>query len=142
MKTKEQLAEQYAEEQNSAYTNDYYGFLAGYEAAEPKWISVETPPDNDREVLIYVRDHKIPWWSNVQFGSYLNQKWYLRGGIKEEYELVKWAEIPQEEEIKTVAEWLKIFNKIIILDNDEFKEGEKISERDFTNRLARCTTNI
>ena len=32
--TKEQLAEQYAEEQNSAYTNDYYGFLAGYEACE------------------------------------------------------------------------------------------------------------
>jgi hypothetical protein len=30
---KEKLAEQYAEEQNSAYTNDYYGFLAGYEAA-------------------------------------------------------------------------------------------------------------
>ena len=31
--TKEQLAEQYAEEQNSAYTNDYYGFLAGFEKA-------------------------------------------------------------------------------------------------------------
>ena len=41
MKNKEQLAEQYAEEQNSAYTNDYNGFLAGYEAGQPKWISVE-----------------------------------------------------------------------------------------------------
>lgn len=33
MKTKEKLAEQYAEENNSAYTNDYYGFIAGFEAA-------------------------------------------------------------------------------------------------------------
>lgn len=32
-KTKEQKAEQYAKEQNSCYTNDYYGFLAGYEQA-------------------------------------------------------------------------------------------------------------
>ena len=31
---KEQLAEQYADEQNSAYTNDYYGFLAGFSAKE------------------------------------------------------------------------------------------------------------
>jgi len=30
MKSKEQLAEKYAEEQNSAYTNDYYGFMEGY----------------------------------------------------------------------------------------------------------------
>jgi hypothetical protein len=36
MKTKEQLAEQYANEQNSAYTNDYYGFLAGYNSAIEK----------------------------------------------------------------------------------------------------------
>ena len=34
MKTKEQLAEQYAEEQNSSYTNDYYGFLEGFSAKE------------------------------------------------------------------------------------------------------------
>lgn len=32
--SKEQLAEQYAEEQNSSYTNDYYGFLAGFSAKE------------------------------------------------------------------------------------------------------------
>ena len=30
--TKEQLAEKYAEEQNSAYTNDYYGFIEGFRA--------------------------------------------------------------------------------------------------------------
>ena len=30
--TKEQLAEKYASEQNSAYTNDYYGFIEGFSA--------------------------------------------------------------------------------------------------------------
>lgn len=34
MESKEKLAEQYAEELNSAYTNDYYGFLAGFSAKE------------------------------------------------------------------------------------------------------------
>ena len=34
MKTKEQSAKQYAEENNSAYTNGYYGFLAGFSAKE------------------------------------------------------------------------------------------------------------
>lgn len=29
----EKMAEEYAEEQNSAYTNDYYGFIAGFEKA-------------------------------------------------------------------------------------------------------------
>lgn len=32
----EQLAEQYAKEQNSCYTNDYYGFIAGFEMALSK----------------------------------------------------------------------------------------------------------
>ena len=31
--TKEQLAEKYAEENNSAYTNDYYGFIEGFNSA-------------------------------------------------------------------------------------------------------------
>lgn len=29
----EKLAKEYAEEQNSAYTNDYYGFIAGFKKA-------------------------------------------------------------------------------------------------------------
>ena len=36
MKNKEQLAEQYAEEQNSAYTNDYNGFINGWDSAVKK----------------------------------------------------------------------------------------------------------
>ena len=37
MKNKEQLAEEYAEENNSAYMNDYYGFLEGYNSAEKRF---------------------------------------------------------------------------------------------------------
>lgn len=29
----QKMAEDYAKEQNSAYTNDYYGFIAGFEKA-------------------------------------------------------------------------------------------------------------
>lgn len=29
----QKMAEEYAKEQNSAYTNDYYGFIAGFEKA-------------------------------------------------------------------------------------------------------------
>jgi len=50
--TKEQIqemAEGYAEEQNSAYTNDYYGFIAGFEKA----LS-----------LLSVCDHKDYEWCN------------------------------------------------------------------------------
>lgn len=34
MKTKEQLAEEYAEANNDCYTNDFYGFINGYESKE------------------------------------------------------------------------------------------------------------
>ena len=34
MENKEQLAEKYAEEENSSYTNDYYGFINGWDSAE------------------------------------------------------------------------------------------------------------
>ena len=62
--TKEQLAEQYAEEQNSAYTNDYNGFLAGFEAGQPKWISVnEQTPPKDIQLLIKSPDTGIVYLS-------------------------------------------------------------------------------
>ena len=41
----EGLAEQYAEEQNSAYTNDMYGFIAGFEKC------IELAPQGSIEVL-------------------------------------------------------------------------------------------
>ena len=78
--TKEQLAEQYAEEQNSAYTNDYNGFLAGYEAGQPKWISVETPPDDERNVIIKIFDYRRPKEKVTEIGlgyfDHEEKEWY------------------------------------------------------------------
>ena len=93
--TKEQLAEQYAEEQNSAYTNDYNGFLAGYEAGQPKWISVEEQiPDNERTVLVWIDNTENPQWNNYRLGSYLNEKWYCVGGRKSHEIVTHWSSIP------------------------------------------------
>ena len=91
---KEKLAEQYAEENNSAYTNDYYGFLAGYEAAT-KWKKVEEElPNNDRTVLVWINNAQNPQWSTYGLGSYIDDNWYIRGG-RETHEIVeKWIEIP------------------------------------------------
>ena len=95
MKNKEQLAEQYAEEQNSAYTNDYNGFLAGFEAGQPKWISVEEQiPDNERTVLVWINNIENPQWDNYRLGSYLNEKWYCVGGRKSHEIVTHWSSIP------------------------------------------------
>jgi hypothetical protein len=64
MKTKEQLAEQYAEEQNSAYTNDYYGFLAGWEACF-KYLNTF---EKDEEVEVTDLHHiKTNFWFKRKF---------------------------------------------------------------------------
>lgn len=99
MNSKEQLAEQYADEQNSAYTNDYYGFLAGYEEGfaqgQPKWIDINTElPDNDRTVLVWINDTENPQWSGYKLGSYLNEKWYCKGGRKSHEIVTDWCQIP------------------------------------------------
>jgi len=122
---KEKLAEQYAEEQNSAYTNDYYGFLAGYEAGESKWINAETPPDDDREVLIYVRNLEIPHWSKNELGSFIEDKWYFRRGApQEKYQVVKWTEIASNDEIKTLEGWNQIFGREIKTEEKEMTERQ------------------
>ena len=93
--SKEQLAEQYADEQNSAYTNDYYGFLAGLEKGQPKWININTElPDDDRTVLVWINDTENPQWSGYKLGSYLNEKWYCKGGRKSHEIVTDWCQIP------------------------------------------------
>jgi len=126
-------------------------FKAGFNLAEelfkPKWISTETPPNDDREVIIYVRNHRTPWWSGNMFGNFIDGKWYLQNGILKEYELVRWTDINEDkEELKTVDEWGKIFNKIKILYNDGFRSlqhNQKISEIDYISILLnRCTNSL
>ena len=108
MKTKEKLAEQYAEEQNSAYTNDYYGFLVGYEKAEelfkPKWISVkEQIPDDERNVIIKIFDYRRPKENVTEVGlgyfDHEEKEWYhtsdvlVNGGHG--WMITHYIEIPQ-----------------------------------------------
>lgn len=111
------------------------------------WVKTETPPDNDREVLVYVRDLKTPHWSGNHIGAYISGKWYLRGGTQDHYEYIRWLDISAEEELKTSEEWNKIYNKIIVVDPDgwdrkNFQSSwfeELISERTFTSRLLNST---
>lgn len=80
------------------------------------WNSAKTPPNDDREVLVYVRNLKNPYWSRNHIGAYINGKWYLREGTQNYYEYVRWLDISAEEELKTVEEWNKIFSKTITLE--------------------------
>lgn len=98
MKTKEQIAEQYAEGKSSssvfqeAHKRD---FLAGFEEGQPKWISVDKElPKDDRTVLVWINDTENPQWSNYGLCSYLNEKWYCKGGRDSHEVVTDWCQIP------------------------------------------------
>lgn len=61
MKDKKQLAEEYAEEQNSSYTNDYYGFLNGYNAAieKVKEYLFNTEEHQDKDDKFYISEEYL-----------------------------------------------------------------------------------
>ena len=104
--TKEQLAEQYAEGKSSssvfqeAHKRD---FLAGYEAGQPKWISVETPPDDERNVIIKIFDYRRPKEKVTEVGlgyfDHEEKEWYhtsdvlVNGGHG--WMITHYMEIPQ-----------------------------------------------
>jgi hypothetical protein len=105
---KEQLAEQYAEEQNSAYTNDYYGFLAGYEAGESKWINVEDNlPETDyqhrdiyesKEVLLDCGDfHVVSRYikKGIHTGEGFKVLWSGFDNIEDQRVVERWTQIPR-----------------------------------------------
>jgi len=58
----QELADHYATEENSAYTNDYYGFIAGFNAAleqlskEYTEISLSTDTHGRLDVLARIKD--------------------------------------------------------------------------------------
>ena len=43
------------------------------------WHDIKNPPQDDREVAVYVRNLKTPWWSTNELGSYIDGKWYCTG---------------------------------------------------------------
>ena len=102
---KQQLAEQYAEGKSSssvfkeAHKRD---FLAGFEAGQPKWISVdEQTPEDDRAVLVKTKDYRRPQYdvTDVQIGYLENEVWYYNEGGEINsglgWYLTHWMEIPQ-----------------------------------------------
>lgn len=103
MKTKEERADNYVQMQYIDYGDFNYrveeqireGFLNGFDSGQPEWISVDKQlPDNDRTVLVWINDTENPQWSGYKLGSYLNEKWYCKGG-RESHEIVTdWSEIP------------------------------------------------
>ena len=71
------------------------GFLNGFDAGQPKWISVEEQtPDNDRTVLVWINDIENPQWSGYKLGSYQNGKWYCKGGRESHETVTDWCQIP------------------------------------------------
>lgn len=90
-KTPRGLALQYVNEEQLEYeeaTGAYYGFLAGYAAAQPKWISVkERLPEHDQLVLYrelvktkngqaYEFDYgEYDSERQVFYGQYFNYRW-------------------------------------------------------------------
>ena len=104
--TKEQLAEQYAEGKSSSSVFQEAhkrGFLAGYEAGQPKWISVETPPDDERNVIIKIFDYRRPKEKVTEIGlgyyDHEEKEWYhtsdvlVNGGHG--WMITHYMEIPQ-----------------------------------------------
>ncbi len=103
---KEKLAEQYAEGKSSssvfqeAHKRD---FLAGYETGQPKWISVETPPDDERNVIIKIFDYRRPKEKVTEIGlgyfDHEEKEWYhtsdvlVNGGHG--WMITHYMEIPQ-----------------------------------------------
>ena len=62
---------------------------------QPKWISIDKQlPDNDRTVLVWINDTENPQWSGYKLGSYLNEKWYCKGGRKSHEIVTDWCQIP------------------------------------------------
>ena len=106
MRSKYELAEQYAEGKSSssvfqeAHKRD---FLAGYEAGQPKWISVETPPDDERNVIIKIFDYRRPKEKVTEIGlgyfDHEEKEWYhtsdvlVNGGHG--WMITHYMEIPQ-----------------------------------------------
>lgn len=65
---KEKLAKEWYEEGKflSDFPRDIRSFLAGYESAEPKWIDSENTPNNDRTVLVKVKDYRRPQENTIE----------------------------------------------------------------------------
>lgn len=115
MKTKEYYIEEYInylygeDKDELIYAPDVVhsknDFKAGFNLAEelfkPKWISAETPPDDERNVIIKTFDYRRPKENvtDTTLGYFENGHWfYDSGGHVNDgngWHIIQWMEIPQ-----------------------------------------------
>lgn len=76
---KEQLAEKYAEENNSAYANDYCGFLEGFNSAEKQTAKIIK--DLKNKYSSHLVEHQLPKLDKI-----INQEEVLK--LKSKLELL------------------------------------------------------
>ena len=101
MKTPEEMAEEYAD---LCVSDAYYaplkaGFLAGYQAAKPQWISVHErlPPDGAKVLLIVFGDIHYGWIDQspsdpTEYCLYFNNTYIDKG----HHALTHWMPIPSK----------------------------------------------
>ena len=70
----EEMAKEYAENENSAYTNDYYGFINGFKKALTLY-----GVSQQRELL-------------RSYNKFVNERCLLAGGVLSEFEIKKFEE--------------------------------------------------
>jgi hypothetical protein len=102
-KTAGELAE-YWMKQAEPCCNECYkdGFLAGYKAAAPQWISVqERLPEEDVTVLVFINysidDAKL---LRVVSGAYRGKLWLCGQDIYSERFITHWMPLPSSPEVK------------------------------------------
>ena len=77
--SKEQLVDKYAEEQDSTYVNNYYGFLAGFSAHEKETGKIIK--DLRNKYSSHLVEHQLP-----KLGKTINQEEVLK--LKSKLELL------------------------------------------------------
>jgi hypothetical protein len=85
---------------NKQYRDEW---LAGFAAAEPKWISVEIPPKDDRTVLIKTKDYRRPKDNVTEvYLGYFDQEdkeWYYPSDVRVNsgngWSVINWMDLPQ-----------------------------------------------
>jgi hypothetical protein len=101
--TKEQLAHEYEKNYPGWYDLTTQSYIAGYEAAEPRWISVEIPPKDDRTVLIKTKDYRRPKDNVTEvYLGYFDQEdkeWYYPSDVRVNsgngWSVINWMDLPQ-----------------------------------------------
>lgn len=77
------------------------GFDEGFSQGQPKWISVETPPEHDNSVLVKSKDYRRPQDDviDIHLGYFENGEWWynesdckIDSGLG--WHAIEWMKIP------------------------------------------------